>query len=132
MRRIIPIFLFLAVLIFIIFSSPICLAEGGDLDEYMSYYVQVPAQLKPGETGTVFASGMWGTGETLKVTTDDTVTLSYEDQTLVLSVYFDGINEVGQDGTPMQIESLISIEDKEVMFGEWVGHITYNVELLVN
>ena len=75
---------------------------------------------------------MWGTGETLKVTTDDTVTLFYEDQTLVLSVYFDGINEVGQDGTPMQIESLISIEDKEVMFGEWVGHITYNVELLVN
>lgn len=108
------------------------MAEGGDLDEYMSYYVQVPAQLKPGETGTVSASGMCGTGETLKVTTDDTVTLSYEDQTLVLSVYFDGINEVGQDGTPMQIESLISIEDKEVMFGEWVGHITYNVELLVN
>lgn len=132
MRRIIPIFLFLAVLTFIIFSSPICLAEGGDLDEYMSYYVQVPAQLKPGETVTVSASGMWGTGETLKVTTDDTITLSYEDQTLVLSVYFDGINEVGQDGTPMQIESLISIEDKEVMFGEWVGHITYNVELLVN
>ena len=98
----------------------------------MSYYVQVPAQLKPGETGSVYASGMWSSNEILKVTTDDTVTLSYEDQTLVLSVHFDGINEVGKDGTQIQIESLISIEDKEVMFGEWVGHITYNVELLAN
>ena len=132
MRRIIQIFLFLAILTFIIFSSPICLAQGTDLDEYVSYYVQGPAQLKPGETGSVFASGMWGAGETLKVTTDDTITLFYEDQTLVLSVHFDGINEVGKDGTQMQSESLISIEDKEVMFGEWVGHITYNVELLVN
>lgn len=96
------------------------------------YEITVPATLQAGgAAGNVIATGTWKSSETLIVTTDDEVEVQNDETgaTTMVPVVFEGINAAGNDLAAMSISKEISLEKGDVLFGEWTGHIVYNVEL---
>ena len=93
------------------------------------YTVTVPAKLEPGETAQVMVKGAWMPSQTLKVSCPNTVTLSYEGQTMDIGISFAGIEQVGSYTEAFNISKDISVEDKTVLFGTWTGHLDYTVEV---
>ena len=96
------------------------------------YTVTVPAKLEPGETAQVVVKGAWMPSQTLKVSCPNTVTLSYEGQTMDIGISFAGIEQVGSYTEAFNISKDISVEDKTVLFGTWTGHLDYTVEFIDN
>ena len=94
------------------------------------YTVTVPAKLEPGETAQVMVKGAWMPSQTLKVSCPNTVTLSYEGQTMDIGISFAGIEQVGSYTEAFNISKDISVEDKTVLFGTWTGHLDYTVEFV--
>lgn len=94
------------------------------------YEITVPATLQAGGAGNVIATGTWKSDETLIVTTADEVEVENTETGMktMVPVVFDGINAAGNDLGAMSISKAISLEKGNILFGEWVGHIAYNVE----
>ena len=65
----------------------------------------------------------------LIVSANDTVTLTYGNQSLDLSVEFNDIQISVTQAGPISTTESITIENKEVMFGTWLGYIDYTVSL---
>lgn len=94
-----------------------------------AYSVTVPAELQDGQTGTVQASGTWASDKSLKVTAPTSVTLTYGEKTMSIGIEFDGINLAGNDLEALSASADITVEDVDVLFGTWVGTLTYDVVL---
>ena len=94
-----------------------------------AYSVTVPAELQDGQTGTVQASGTWASDKSLKVTTPTSVTLTYGEKTMSIGIEFDGINLAGNDLEAVSASADITVEDVDVLFGTWVGTLSYDVVL---
>lgn len=95
------------------------------------YEITVPATLQAGgAAGNVIATGTWKSDETLIVTTADEVEVENTETGMktMVPVVFDGINAAGNDLAAMSISKAISLEKGDILFGEWVGRIEYNVE----
>ncbi len=95
-----------------------------------SYSITVPAELQPGQSGTVTASGTWSSKQTLKVTAPNSVTLAYGSQTMDVGITFAGISQVGNDTAESSATAPVAVADASVLFGTWVGHLTYDVEMV--
>lgn len=95
-----------------------------------SYTVTVPAQMQPGESGTVSVTGAWSSNQALRVTTPNSVTLSYGSQTMNVGINFAGINQIGNDIAESSATAQLSVADASVLFGTWVGILEYDVELV--
>lgn len=100
--------------------------DGGE------YTVTVPATLELGQTGAVTAKGYWKSYETLTVSAPEQieVTNAKTSETTKLDVNFAGIQSAGNDLGEMNVPVDISIDDSSIIFGEWIGIIEYNVELM--
>ena len=100
----------------------------GTADTY--YEVQVPAAMTPGETATISITGAWDSAHTLKVSAPSSVTLYYGDQSMDIGIQFSGISQIGDDVEESTASASLTIENKTVRFGTWVGVIEYDVELV--
>lgn len=102
------------------------------------YTITVPAQLQPGQSGTVTVQGIWSVYESITVSTASTVklisqdTLYYDEKSVTANVEFDGIEADGQDSTKVTVTGDIAIADmdKSALFGTWTGLIEYDVETI--
>lgn len=94
-----------------------------------SYTVTVPAELQPGQSGTVTASGNWSSKQTLNVTAPNSVTLSYGEQTMDVGITFAGIEQVGSDTAASSATATVAVADASVLFGTWTGTLNYTVEM---
>ncbi len=99
-----------------------------------AYTITVPALLTPGAEGTVKLEGTWASDATVKVTADQTVTLTNSinsaDQK-VLDVTFAGIEKVGDNTAIVTATEAVSVADIDnALFGTWSGKFNYNVELV--
>lgn len=94
-----------------------------------SYTVTVPANLAPGQSGTVTASGTWESSKKLTVSCPDSVELTYGEQTMDVDIAFAGIELEGNDLAAVNITEQITIESATALFGTWVGVLNYDVEL---
>lgn len=95
-----------------------------------SYEITVPAELQPGQSGTVAVSGTWASTQTLKVTAPNSVTLSYGDQTMDVGITFAGISKAGNDKVSVSDEATVAVADASATFGTWTGTLEYTVELV--
>jgi hypothetical protein len=91
----------------------------------------VPASLTPESSGQVEVDGTWSSYEMLVVEAPETVTLVSDGavaQERVLTVTFEDIAEVGNDGEAIHLSETISIGAIEnAFFGTWSGKIHYDV-----
>lgn len=96
------------------------------------YTVTVPAQLVPGQSGTVTAKGTFPSNRTMFVTSDDNVTLTNSinaNDKKVLTVSFDGIELAGNNSAQVSANESVSVEDiSNAIFGTWSGKFFYNVD----
>lgn len=100
-----------------------------------AYTITVPALLAPGAEGTVKLEGTWASDATVKVTADQTVTLTNSinsaDQK-VLDVTFAGIEKAGDNTATVTATEAVSVANIEnALFGTWSGKFNYNVEMVV-
>ena len=98
-----------------------------------SYQVVVPAELAPGESGDVVATGTWASNRKLVVTAPTSVTLtsSIDSDTKDLTVTFANIDAVGNNEEAMSITESISVAEMTgVLFGTWIGTIVYEAGLV--
>ena len=97
-----------------------------------TYTVTVPAVLGPGQSSSVIVSGGVPGGYSLYVSAADSVTLSYNSQTITLDVYFEPLLVVGSDLDEVSASGKVALEDKQVAFGTWTGNFSYSVSLIEN
>ena len=105
-----------------------------------SYTVTVPAELQPGQEGWVSARGNWSSKQTLMVSCPNSVTLTYGDQTMTVNITsadYGGENGVlsliewvGSDTEVSSVDGHIKVEEASALFGTWIGHLTYTVEMV--
>ena len=95
-----------------------------------TYTVTVPAQLAPGDSGEVVLKGGWSPNKTVKVSCPNSVTLTYEGQTIDVGISFPGITQAGSMDDAINRVETISVESKSVAFGTWTGHLAYTVEVV--
>ena len=92
----------------------------------------VPAQLAPGQSGTVTATGTLPSNRTMFVTSDDNVTLTNSinaNDKKVLTVSFDGIELAGNNSAQVSANESVSVGDiSNAIFGTWSGKFFYNVD----
>lgn len=94
------------------------------------YTVTVPAELEPGEEGEVVVEGTWASNHTIKVTADDTVTLtnSIDGDTKTLDITFADIEQAGSNTEYITVTKPISVANiEDALFGTWSGEFYYNV-----
>lgn len=133
MKRILSV---LMVVVMLVSATPTAFAsdssEGTDIvmiGEYATeaYTVTVPAQLAPGESGEVVVKGGWRPSKMVTVSCPNSVTLTYEGQTIDVGVNFPGITQAGSMDDAINRVETISVESKSVAFGTWTGHLSYTV-----
>ena len=129
MRKQLPAFFIVVLILMFFINIPICNAQGGDYDEFLGYQVTVPAQLSPGESGIVSVSGTLDSSQQLVISTDNYVRLSYNNKTIDVSVLFEDLIVRGKDSEQITCDSTIRIAEQEVMFGTWTGVINYSVSV---
>lgn len=140
MKKFLSIFLSIAMVCSIV---PFALATNdytqGTLVQYIgtgseSYQITVPAQLRPGTSGTVTLEGTWAENRTVTVTADETVTLVNSikaSDTKVLDIDFDGISEAGSNVGSQTFTETVSVASiSNAIFGTWSGKFNYNVEIV--
>lgn len=94
------------------------------------YTVTVPAELEPGEEGEVVVEGTWASNHTIKVTADDTVTLtnSIDSDTKTLDITFADVEQAGSNTEYITVTKPISVANiEDALFGTWSGEFYYNV-----
>ena len=99
------------------------------------YTVVVPAELNPGQSGTVSAYGKWASNRKLVVSADNSVVLTNKfnpSNTITLDITFSGIQKIGNNSAAIQPTddgafSTISVSNFEVLFGTWTGRVNYTV-----
>ena len=94
--------------------------------------VTVPATLSSGETGQVIVTGAWRPDETLKISCPDKVILTCGNKTMDIGIIFNGIEQSGSYTEAFNIHEDITVEDKNILFGTWIGHLEYIVEFEEN
>lgn len=96
--------------------------------------VTVPAQLAPGGSGDVTASGTWADNRKLVVEVNPHVIMGNDMlfEEISLMATFDDINLLGSNTEAVSQTNQISVADFESapLFGNWSGHITYYVEMV--
>lgn len=95
------------------------------------YKLTVPAELSPGETGTVILEGCWPSDRKVVVTADETVDLQNDinDTIKTLDIEFNSIQQPGDNYNEIYTTEEISVADIEnVLFGDWSGRFYYNVD----
>lgn len=95
-----------------------------------TYEVVVPAAITAGNSDTLSVSGNWKSNETLTVSAPEKITLTYGDQTMDVSVAFDGIAQAGDDFNESSASADVTIGNGTAMFGTWTGVLEYTVELV--
>ena len=97
------------------------------------YTITVPALLAPGASGTVTLEGTWSSDTTVKVTADQTVTLTNSinaNDQKVLGVTFNGIEKLGSNTGSQTFTETVSVANIEnALFGTWSGKFNYNVSM---
>lgn len=93
-----------------------------------AYTVTVPSELSPGQSGEVTVTGAWHSNEMVTVTTPDSVTLSYGDQSMSVDIDFAGISQIGNETEEISVTATITVEDATALFGTWTGKLEYTVE----
>ncbi|MBQ8001205.1 MAG: hypothetical protein IJ298_08440 [Ruminococcus sp.] len=97
------------------------------------YTVTVPAELAPGESGSVIVEGTWASNRVLTVTADATVTLTNSidtQDTKTLDVIFQTFTIPGDNTTDIALGREVEVEAIEnALFGTWSGKFNYNVEI---
>lgn len=97
------------------------------------YTITVPAQMQPGDTGTVTLQGQWPANRVVSVTADPTVLLTNNlnaRDTKELTITFLGIEEVGNNTTSQTFTESVSVAAiNDAIFGIWTGKFNYNVEI---
>ena len=108
----------------------------GNPDHAETWTVTVPAQLAPGGSGNVVASGTWSSNRKLVVTADENVLLTNSidsSNKKDLDVEFSGITLVGDNTAAVSDTKAISVDEIEnALFGTWSGAFEYNVEMQDN
>lgn len=98
-----------------------------------AYEVTVPAELAPGASGDVVASGTWASNRKLTVTADANVTLTNSinaQDTKTLVVTFAGITLAGDNNVAVEDTEAVSVAAiEDALFGTWSGEFNYNVEI---
>ena len=99
-----------------------------------NYTITVPAKLAPQEEGVVLLQGTWPDNKTVKVTADQTVTLTNnlnQIETKIIDVYFDGISAPGNNKQSVSATQNICVgKVNDALFGKWTGTFYYNVEMI--
>ena len=98
-----------------------------------AYTVNVPAELAPGDEGTVTLTGTWASNRIVTVTADSTVDLvndiSYGDELETLAITFTPIEQRGNNFKGQSFTSTVSVSEMEgVLFGTWTGHFNYDID----
>ena len=108
----------------------------GNPDHTESWTVTVPAQLAPGGSGDVVASGTWASNRKLVVTADENVVLTNSINSADqkdLDVEFNGITLVGSNTAAVSDTKVVSVDEIEnALFGTWSGAFEYSVEMVNN
>lgn len=95
-----------------------------------TWNLTVPAQLMPGETGSITLEGNLDNGQQINVSADSTVTLESDlGDSQTLDIYFDGLSVVGTDGKYISETSAIEVADMSALFGMWTGAFRYEVSV---
>lgn len=95
-----------------------------------TWELEVPAQLKPGQTGEVKLTGTWSSSKRIDVNVDEQVELvnNIDGVSKELKVEFNNISEIGNNTLPIEIKEIIVVEEiTDALFGEWTGNIIYNL-----
>ena len=107
----------------------------GVADHSEAWTVTVPAQLAPGESGNVVASGTWASNRKLVVgLTENKVTLKNSinaADTKDLALTFENIALAGSNTAAVSATKAVSVAEMpdDALFGTWSGTFTYNVEM---
>lgn len=104
-----------------------------DSDANRAYTITVPAELQPGQSGTVTLKGKWASNETVKVTADANVVLTNSinaADTKTLDIGFAGIEKAGDNTEEKTYTEAVSVAamPADALFGTWSGKFNYNVE----
>lgn len=104
-----------------------------DSDANRAYTITVPAELQPGQSGTVTLKGKWASNETVKVTADANVVLTNSinaADTKTLDIGFAGIEKAGDNTEEKTYTETVSVAamPADALFGTWSGKFNYNVE----
>lgn len=99
-----------------------------------AYTVTVPAEMAPGETGTVKLTGTWDSSKTVKVTADSSVVLTNNisgGDAKTLDVTFGGIELKGSNTGAVSATETVSVAGIDnALFGTWSGKFNYYVEVV--
>ncbi len=106
-----------------------------DSDANRAYTITVPAELQPGQSGTVTLKGKWASNETVKVTADANVVLTNSinaADTKTLDIGFAGIEKAGDNTEEKTYTEAVSVAamPADALFGTWSGKFNYNVEFV--
>ena len=104
-----------------------------DSDANRAYTITVPAELQPGQSGTVTLKGKWASNETVKGTADANVVLTNSinaADTKTLDIGFAGIEKAGDNTEEKTYTEAVSVAamPADALFGTWSGKFNYNVE----
>lgn len=104
----------------------------GVADNKEAYTVTVPAQLAPGESGNVVASGTWASNRKLTVSADANVVLANSinaTDTKTLDITFAGIELTGSNTAAVSETKAVKVAEMpaDALFGTWSGTFNYNV-----
>ena len=98
-----------------------------------SYFITVPATLKPGGSGTVTLKGTWANNRIVNVSADETVTLTNNidnSNEKVLNVNFAGMSYRGNNTVEQTFTEGVSVDSiTNALFGVWSGKFNYNVSI---
>ena len=97
-----------------------------------NWTVTVPARLTAGgDADEVILEGNWNTERKVVVTADATVTLTYNEETEVVEVNFDGIEQVGNNIADIYVSEAISVDaPQNALFGTWTGIFNYQANIV--
>lgn len=104
-----------------------------DSEANRNYTITVPAELQPGQSGTVTLKGTWASNETVKVTADANVVLTNSINAAdkyTLDIEFAGIEKAGDNTAEKTYTETVAVDDMPAaaLFGTWSGQFNYNVE----
>lgn len=139
MKRILSLFLIMAMIFTAIPMSYAATSyENGTKVQYVgrgleSYFITVPAMLKPGDGGTVTLKGTWAHNRIVNVTADETVTLTNSidnSNQKILNVNFAGMSYRGSNTIEQTFTEGVSVGSiTNALFGIWSGKFNYNVTI---
>lgn len=97
-----------------------------------NWLLTVPADMAPGETAQVKATGNWASNRKLTVSSPTSVAMTNSlgsgDKTLAIT--FDGIDQVGSNTEAMNVSEDITVESiTNALFGTWSGTFNYTVAM---